>query len=162
MRLRSGNNDSSRSASKRWSRSSISVMEFVASESNRHPPRPFGLFPLPSTAEPARLRQRATMRICALVLLLASSACGGGAGDQPADPDPTPTPGGGGTTLTVTDLDLQYCVQVINATNGGGIAFAENEIPWWNGNEFHGIRDIVDQGEGLFWGEGPGGPLFNQ
>lgn len=42
-------------------------------------------------------------------------------------------------------------------TNGGGIAFAENEIPWWPLSDFGSVREIVRAGLALMWAEGPGG-----
>lgn len=41
------------------------------------------------------------------------------------------------------------------ATMGGGIAFAENEIPWWKSN-LGDTHAIVAKGIQLMWDEGPG------
>jgi uncharacterized protein YkwD len=47
--------------------------------------------------------------------------------------------------------------QHFRATNGGGIARAENEIPWWGGSSVH---RVIEQGLSLMWAEGPGGGHF--
>lgn len=41
--------------------------------------------------------------------------------------------------------------------SGGGIAWAENEIPGWPLSEFGSISHIMDQGSADMWAEGPGG-----
>jgi uncharacterized protein YkwD len=38
-------------------------------------------------------------------------------------------------------------------TSGGGIAWAENEIPGWPGS----VRDVIAEGTEMMWNEGPGG-----
>ena len=43
------------------------------------------------------------------------------------------------------------------ATNGGGIALAENEIPWWPLGTYHTVQEIMRQGLAQMWGEGPSG-----
>jgi uncharacterized protein YkwD len=48
--------------------------------------------------------------------------------------------------------------QHFRSTNGGGIASAENEVPWWtSSNSVHGV---VQQGLALMWAEGPGGAHY--
>jgi hypothetical protein len=42
-------------------------------------------------------------------------------------------------------------------TGGGGIAFAENEIPRWPLAGFGTVRAIITQGLADMWAEGPGG-----
>jgi uncharacterized protein YkwD len=42
-------------------------------------------------------------------------------------------------------------------TNGGGVALAENEIPWWPLGLYHSVQEIMRQGLAQMWGEGPGG-----
>lgn len=43
------------------------------------------------------------------------------------------------------------------STGGGGVAFAENEIPWWKLKSGPTVRDIIRKGLALMWAEGPGG-----
>jgi uncharacterized protein YkwD len=43
-----------------------------------------------------------------------------------------------------------------SATNGGGISFAENEIPRWPGGAGD-VRQVITEGLALMWSEGPGG-----
>ena len=43
------------------------------------------------------------------------------------------------------------------STNGGGIAFAENEIPWWRFAPYLTVRAVIQQGLVQFWAEGPTG-----
>ena len=43
------------------------------------------------------------------------------------------------------------------ATDGGGIALAENEIPWWSSPS---VRTVIQQGLAMMWAEGPGGPHY--
>jgi hypothetical protein len=46
-------------------------------------------------------------------------------------------------------------------TNGGGIATAENEIPWWRLGQYGSVHEIVRQGLALEWSEGPGGGHYD-
>ncbi len=43
-----------------------------------------------------------------------------------------------------------------SSENGGGIAWAENEIPWWDGGPGDVMR-VVREGLEAMWSEGPGG-----
>ncbi len=43
-------------------------------------------------------------------------------------------------------------------TNGGGIAFAENEIPWWPVSMFGSVHDVIEEGIAMMIAEGEGGP----
>ncbi len=43
------------------------------------------------------------------------------------------------------------------ATSGGGIAFAENELPGWPLGGYGSIQGIMDAGSAQMWAEGPGG-----
>jgi hypothetical protein len=45
--------------------------------------------------------------------------------------------------------------QHFRSTNGGGIASAENEVPWWT--SYNSVHGVVQQGLALMWAEGPGG-----
>lgn len=42
-------------------------------------------------------------------------------------------------------------------TNGGGIAMAENEIPWWPMSLVGNVRQVVLEGLAGMWEEGPSG-----
>jgi len=46
------------------------------------------------------------------------------------------------------------------ATQGGGVAFAENEIPGWPLGADGEVNTIIDEGTAMMWGEGPGGPHY--
>jgi hypothetical protein len=46
-------------------------------------------------------------------------------------------------------------------TSGGGISFAENEIPWWSMAQNGSIHDIIAAGLQLMWNEGPGGGHYD-
>jgi uncharacterized protein YkwD len=45
----------------------------------------------------------------------------------------------------------------VTSTNGGGVAFAENEIPWWPLVQFGTVQAVIRQGIAQMWAEGPGG-----
>lgn len=42
-------------------------------------------------------------------------------------------------------------------TGGGGVARAENELPWWPLNTLGTLQNLIRVGLAGFWGEGPGG-----
>jgi hypothetical protein len=44
-----------------------------------------------------------------------------------------------------------------NSTNGGGVATAENEIPWWPLASFRTVQEVMRQGLAQMWAEGPSG-----
>jgi uncharacterized protein YkwD len=46
--------------------------------------------------------------------------------------------------------------QYFRSTNGGGVAMAENEIPWWSTSR-GSVGQIIQQGLAGMWAEGPGG-----
>jgi hypothetical protein len=43
------------------------------------------------------------------------------------------------------------------STDGGGIAWAENEVPGWPLVDYGSVRDVIDEGTKMMWDEGPGG-----
>lgn len=43
------------------------------------------------------------------------------------------------------------------STNGGGVAFAENEIPWWPLASYGTVQAVMQQGLAMMWAEGPSG-----
>jgi uncharacterized protein YkwD len=45
--------------------------------------------------------------------------------------------------------------QHFRSTNGGGIASAENVLPWWT--SYNSVHGVIQQGLALMWAEGPGG-----
>jgi len=47
------------------------------------------------------------------------------------------------------------------STNGGGVAFAENEIPWWPLGQFGAVQAVMVQGIAQMWAEGPGGGHYD-
>ena len=42
-------------------------------------------------------------------------------------------------------------------TRGGGIARAENAIPWWRLSDVGSVQSVIDQGLAMMWAEGKGG-----
>jgi len=49
----------------------------------------------------------------------------------------------------------------VTGTNGGGVAFAENEIPWWPLGQFGTVQAVMRQGIAQMWAEGPGGGHYD-
>ena len=47
--------------------------------------------------------------------------------------------------------------QYFKKTRGGGIALAENVIPWWSLSEVGSVQAVVDRGLAMMWAEGKGG-----
>jgi hypothetical protein len=47
------------------------------------------------------------------------------------------------------------------ATSGGGVAFAENELPGWPLAQYKSMSDLIDQGLAAMWSEGPGGGHYD-
>lgn len=47
-----------------------------------------------------------------------------------------------------------------NSTNGGGVALAENLIPWWPLADYGTVQEVMRQGLAKMWAEGPGGPHY--
>lgn len=122
-----------------------------------------------------------------LCCVLLASACGGGAGyDNPASPSPAPTysnelrycvdrtneyrasigrpPMSRSSALEAyaaaaaqNDGRVRVPHQYFDQTRGGGVAFAENLIPWWSLSRFGTVRNVVEAGLAAFWSEGPGG-----
>jgi uncharacterized protein YkwD len=43
-------------------------------------------------------------------------------------------------------------------TNGGGVARAENLVPWWPLSHFETVAAVVERGLAMMWDEGPDGP----
>lgn len=43
------------------------------------------------------------------------------------------------------------------ATSGGGVAWAENEVPGWPLADSGSVRAVIDEGTKAMWDEGPGG-----
>lgn len=50
--------------------------------------------------------------------------------------------------------------QYFTRTNGGGVAFAENEVPWWLLSTRRTVRVVVQQGIARMWAEGPEGSHY--
>ncbi len=50
--------------------------------------------------------------------------------------------------------------QYFKKTHGGGIAFAENAIPWWSLSDLGSVQTIVDKGLAMMWAEGKGGAHY--
>jgi hypothetical protein len=46
-------------------------------------------------------------------------------------------------------------------TRGGGVAFAENLIPWWPLPRFGSVREIIRTGLAMMWAEGRGGGHYD-
>jgi uncharacterized protein YkwD len=47
--------------------------------------------------------------------------------------------------------------QYFERTSGGGVARAENEIPWWPLSTIGSVRNVVQQGLARMWAEGSAG-----
>ena len=47
--------------------------------------------------------------------------------------------------------------QYFHKTSGGGVAFAENQIPWWPLPQYGSVREVMRQGIAMMWAEGRGG-----
>jgi uncharacterized protein YkwD len=47
-----------------------------------------------------------------------------------------------------------------SATGGGGIAWAENEVPWWDGGPGD-VMNVIREGLAAMWSEGPGGGHYD-
>jgi len=45
-------------------------------------------------------------------------------------------------------------------TEGGGIALAENVIPWWPLSRYGSVRGVIERGLAGMWNEGPGGSHY--
>jgi len=50
---------------------------------------------------------------------------------------------------------------LFSATAGGGVAMAENAIPWWSLSQVGTVHEIVRQGLAAMWAEGPGGGHYD-
>ena len=55
------------------------------------------------------------------------------------------------------DGDAHETHKFFRQTNGGGVARAENEIPWWALSRYGSVRTIIRDGLANEWSEGPGG-----
>ena len=44
-----------------------------------------------------------------------------------------------------------------NSTEGGGVAMAENAIPWWPLTDYQTVQEVMRQGFAEMWAEGPSG-----
>jgi uncharacterized protein YkwD len=55
------------------------------------------------------------------------------------------------------DGDAHETHKFFRQTNGGGVARAENEIPWWALSRYGSVRNIIRDGLANEWSEGPGG-----
>ena len=47
--------------------------------------------------------------------------------------------------------------QYFRKTRGGGVAFAENQIPWWSLPQYGSVREVIRRGLEMMWAEGRGG-----
>lgn len=50
--------------------------------------------------------------------------------------------------------------QYFKKTHGGGIALAENAIPWWSLSDVGSVHAVVDRGLAMMWAEGKGGAHY--
>jgi hypothetical protein len=46
-------------------------------------------------------------------------------------------------------------------TRGGGVAFAENQVPWWPLGQFGSVREVMRSGLAMMWAEGRGGGHYD-
>lgn len=59
--------------------------------------------------------------------------------------------GGARTDATARDAHSHF------KSTSGGMAVAENELPWWPLGRFRTVQDVMRQGIAEMWAEGPGG-----
>jgi uncharacterized protein YkwD len=48
----------------------------------------------------------------------------------------------------------------LSNTKGGGVALAENVIPWWPLADYGSVQEVMRQGLAQMWAEGPGGTHY--
>ena len=60
-------------------------------------------------------------------------------------------------TAAKTDGASHTGHQYFASNNGGGVALAENEIPWYSLIQFHTISGVIETGTAQMWQEGQGG-----
>ena len=51
--------------------------------------------------------------------------------------------------------------QYFRKTGGGGVAFAENQVPWWPLPRYGSVREVMRHGLAMMWAEGRGGGHYN-
>ena len=51
--------------------------------------------------------------------------------------------------------------QYFHRTRGGGVAFAENQLPWWPLAQYGSVREVIRHGMAMMWAEGRGGGHYD-
>lgn len=46
-------------------------------------------------------------------------------------------------------------------TDGGGVAYAENQIPWWPLPRYGSVHEVIRSGMAMMWAEGRGGGHYD-
>ena len=59
------------------------------------------------------------------------------------------------------DAAARQAHQYFRATGGGGLAVAENVIPWWPLPPSGSVEDVIRDGASMMWNEGPGGGHYD-
>ena len=64
-------------------------------------------------------------------------------------------------TAAPYDRSARAAHRYFHKTNGGGVAFAENQIPAWPLPQFGSVREIIRSGLAMMWAEGRGGGHYD-
>ena len=59
------------------------------------------------------------------------------------------------------DVKARSAHHYFRKTSGGGVAFAENQIPAWPLPRFGSVREIIRSGLAMMWAEGRGGGHYD-
>ena len=59
------------------------------------------------------------------------------------------------------DTNARKAHHYFRKTSGGGVAFAENQIPGWPLPRFGSVREIIRSGLAMMWAEGRGGGHYD-
>lgn len=59
------------------------------------------------------------------------------------------------------DASARQAHRYFRSTGGGGLAVAENEIPWWPLPASRSVEDVIGDGISMMWSEGPGGGHYD-
>jgi hypothetical protein len=119
------------------------------------PPAPPAGAPLPALGDPLRSAHADEIAFCVEQTNAYRGAVGRAALTQSADLDLY------AAVAAQHDAAARVPHGLFSATSGGGVAMAENAIPWWSLLQFGTVREIVRQGLAAMWAEGPGGGHYD-
>jgi uncharacterized protein YkwD len=63
-------------------------------------------------------------------------------------------------TSARVDAESGVAHRYFDRTDGGGIALAENLVPWWPLSRYGSVREVVRRGLAGMWAEGSGGAHY--